>query len=78
MRDKSERSLVFRIGRFYIDGFKNLSLWGRNVWIIILIKLFIIFVIIRMFFMPDILKKNYKTDEQRSQHVLENLTTSNL
>ena len=78
MPGKTERSLVFRIGRFYIDGFKDLSMWGRSVWIIILIKLFIIFVIIRMFFMPDVLKKNYKTDEQRSQYVLENLTTANL
>jgi hypothetical protein len=27
--------------------------------------------------MPDFLKKNFKTDEQRSKHVLENLTTYN-
>jgi hypothetical protein len=58
----------------YTDGFRNLSSWGRSVWIIILIKLFILFAIIRVFFMPDILKKNFKTDEDRSNHVLENLT----
>ena len=64
-----------RIWHFYIDGFKDLPAWGRNVWIIIIIKLFILFAVIRLFFMPDVLKKNFKTDEQRSRHVLENLTT---
>jgi len=78
MPERSQRSVIFRIWRFYIDGFKDLSAWGHSVWIIILIKLFILFVIIRLFFMPDFLKKNYKTDEQRSRHVLENLTNSNL
>lgn len=77
MPDHSDKSAVYRIWRFYIDGFKDLSVWGRKVWIIILIKLFILFAIIRLFFMPDFLKKNFKTDEQRSKHVLENLTTYN-
>jgi hypothetical protein len=72
---KIKKSLIFRIWRFYIDGFRDLSVWGRNVWIIIIIKLFIMFVIIRLLFMPDFLKKNFKNDEQRSKHVLENLTT---
>lgn len=78
MREKFQPSVILKIWRFYIDGFQDLSVWGRSVWIIILIKLFILFVIIRLFFMPDFLKKNYKTDEQRSRHVLENLTNSNL
>lgn len=77
MPDHSDKSLFYRIWRFYIDGFKDLSVWGRKVWIIILIKLFILFAIIRLLFMPDFLKKNFKTDEQRSKHVLENLTTYN-
>jgi hypothetical protein len=63
-----------KIFNFYVEGFRNLSSWGRSVWIIILIKLFILFAIIRLFFMPDILKKNFNTDQERSQHVLENLT----
>ena len=77
MTRQSEKTVIYKAWRFYIDGFKDLSGWGRSVWIIILIKLFILFVIIRLFFMPDVLKKNYKTDQQRSQHVLENLTNSN-
>lgn len=65
---------IKRVVRFYLDGFKNLSSWGKSVWIIILIKLFILFAVIRLFFMPDILKKNFDSDEERGRHVLENLT----
>jgi hypothetical protein len=77
MPGNSRKSMIYKIWRFYLDGFKDLSNWGRSVWIIILIKLFILFAIIRLFFMPDFLKKNFKSDEQRSKHVIENLTTYN-
>ena len=73
-----KRSVIYKVWRFYIDGFKDISVWGRNVWIIIIVKLFILFVVIRLFFMPDFLKKNFNNDEQRAKHVLENLTTSKL
>ena len=33
---------VKKVFRFYYDGFCDMSSWGRKVWIIILIKLFII------------------------------------
>jgi hypothetical protein len=55
--------------RFYIDGFRNMSSWGRKVWIIILIKLFIMFAILRLFFFPDFLGKRYDNDNQRSEYV---------
>ena len=48
--------------------------WGRMVWAIILIKLFVMFVILKLFFFPDILKSNFDTDEERSRHVIEQLT----
>jgi len=60
----------------YIDGFKNLSSWGRKIWIIILIKLFIMFAILKLFFFPDILKEKYDNDEQRSEYVMDQLINS--
>lgn len=65
--------------RFYSDGFRNISSWGRKVWIIILIKLFIIFAILRIFFFPDFLGKKYDNDNQRSEYVRNQLlnTTNN-
>jgi hypothetical protein len=77
MPEISKQTVFKKVWHLYIDGFKDLSGWGRKLWIIILIKLFILFAIIRLFFMPDFLKQNYKNDEQRARHVLENLTKSN-
>ncbi len=67
-------NVFLKIWYFYLNGFKNMGQWGRQVWFIILIKLFIMFVILKIFFFPDFLKSNYNTDEERSQHVLEILT----
>ncbi len=67
-------NIVLRIWRFYFEGFKNMGSWGRQVWLIILIKLFIMFAILKIFFFPDFLKTNFKTDTERSDYVLEILT----
>jgi hypothetical protein len=66
-------ALPRKIFLFYRDGFRNMT-WGRKLWGIILIKLIIIFAILRLFFFPDILKRDFNSDEERSDHVLEQLT----
>ena len=76
-RPSSGLNPVKRIFRFYYDGFKNMSSWGRKVWMIILIKLFIIFAILKLFFFPDFLKKNFENEKKRSDYVLDQLTPSN-
>lgn len=63
-----------KIALFYYDGFRTMDKWGRQVWLVILVKLFIMFVILKIFFFPDLLKKNFETDEQRGDYVLEQLT----
>jgi len=65
--------LIKKVFYFYYDGFRSMTV-GKRLWIIILIKLFIIFVIFKLFFFPDFLKTNFKTDQQRSNYVLEQLT----
>ena len=62
-----------KIIRFYIEGFKGMTL-GRTLWTIILIKLFLLFIILKLFFFPNFLKKNFSTDKERSEHVIENFT----
>jgi hypothetical protein len=71
---KNSSSLVARVFRFYYEGFNTMSSWGRKVWIIIIIKLFIMFFILKIFFFPDLLKKNFDNDAQRSEYVLDQLT----
>jgi len=48
--------------------------WGKQLWVIILIKLFILFIILKIFFFPDFLKSKFRTDEERSSYVLEQIT----
>ncbi|WP_423129141.1 DUF4492 domain-containing protein [Gaoshiqia sp. Z1-71] len=71
-----KQNIFRRVGHFYLDGFRNMSGWGKQVWLVILIKLFIMFVILKLFFFPNFLKTNFDTDEQRSEHVLDNLTNT--
>ena len=47
---------------------------GKKLWIIILIKLFIMFVILKVFFFRDFLGTKFKTDKERSDYVIEQLT----
>ena len=49
--------LLRRIFRFYYDGFRSMTL-GRTLWLIIGIKLFIMFAILKVFFFPKFLKQN--------------------
>lgn len=69
--------LIRQIYRFYFEGFRNLPVWGKQVWLVIIIKLFVLFVILKLLFFPDFLKTHFKNDAERSNHVLENLTTIN-
>lgn len=62
------------IALFYYEGFRDMSRWGKQAWIIILVKLFIMFAILKLFFFPDFLKVNFKTDQERSNYVIEKLT----
>ncbi|MFZ2287207.1 MAG: DUF4492 domain-containing protein [Bacteroidales bacterium] len=70
-------SAISKVARFYYDGFSTMSWWGKRVWVIILIKLFIMFLILKLFFFPDFLKTRFRSDEERSKYVLEQLTGNN-
>ncbi|NOY37600.1 MAG: DUF4492 domain-containing protein [Chlorobi bacterium] len=66
-------SWIRKVFLFYYDGFCNMTV-GKSLWVIILIKLFILFVILRLFFFPDVLKKNFDNDAARSEYVIDELT----
>lgn len=62
---------VFRkVFRFYADGFREMTV-GRTLWAIILVKLFIMFAVLKVFFFPDPLAG--KSPAEKADHVLENL-----
>lgn len=53
---------------FYVEGFKSMKL-GKTLWLIILIKLFIMFVVLRVFFFPDFLNTKFESDEGKADYV---------
>lgn len=67
------RKAIYDVFRFYRNGFLTMPGWGKKVWLVILIKLFIMFVVLKIFFFPDLLKKNFDSDRERGEHVLDEL-----
>ncbi|MDM8158971.1 DUF4492 domain-containing protein [Labilibaculum sp. K2S] len=62
------------IWEFYYEGFRNQSKWSRQLWLIILIKLFVMFFILKLLFFPNFLKTKYDNDQERSDYVIDQLT----
>lgn len=62
---------------FYRDGFRNMTV-GKTLWAIALIKLFIMFAILKAFFFPNYLNTNFKTNEDKSNHVRQELINKSI
>lgn len=54
--------LIGRIVRFYLEGFRSMTL-GRTLWGIILLKLFIMFAVLKAFFFPAYLQGDEREKE---------------
>ena len=68
-----KENILTKILNFYIDGFKSMKL-GKKLWTIIAIKLFVLLVIIKLLFFPNILKEKFNSDKERSEYILNQLT----
>jgi len=64
---------LYKILKFYVDGFRSMTV-GKTLWLIIGIKLFVMFAVLRVFFFPNFLKSNFDNDSERSDYVIEQLT----
>jgi len=67
------RATAIKVFNFYRDGFAGMTV-GKSLWKIILIKVLVMFAVLKLFFFPNYLKQNFETDEQRANHVLEQIT----
>ena len=57
-----KESFLYRVFDLYYDGFRSMRL-GKTLWAIILIKLFVIFIVLKIFFFPNFLKQHAEGDE---------------
>ncbi len=66
-------AVVRNTARFYGDGLRSMTL-GRSLWLVIAIKLVVIFGILKLFFFPDYLGTHFETNRERADFVLEQIT----
>ena len=60
------KNTFLSIWNFYVDGFRNMT-WGRTLWLLIFLKIVVLFFILRAFFFQPIL--GGKTEEQKIEYV---------
>lgn len=65
-------NLLRKIFRFYYDGFRSMTI-GKSLWMIILLKLIIIFAIFKLFFFPDFLGSRFEKQEEKAEYVTKDL-----
>lgn len=65
-----------RIYRFYADGFKSMTI-GKSLWLFIVIKLILIFLVMKMLFFPNLLEERYDNDTERANAVMTSILSDN-
>ena len=61
-KEEVKQGLLSRIFHLYYDGFRTMTL-GKTLWAVILIKLAIIFLVLKLFF-PDFINTNSKNGDK--------------
>ena len=64
------KNIFISIWNFYADGFRNMT-WGRPLWWLILLKVIVLFLVLRLFFFEPVLSG--KSDEEKMEHVVREL-----
>jgi uncharacterized membrane protein len=68
------KNAILKVWNFYVDGFRHMAT-GRTLWIIILVKLFIMFFILKMFFFPNVLSQKGSNNEEKENYIMNELLT---
>ena len=61
------KNALLAVWNFYLEGFRSMTL-GRTLWAIILLKLFVMFFILKLFFFPNFLSDN-PTEAEKGAYV---------
>lgn len=60
------QNIFVSVWNFYADGFRNMT-WGRPLWGLVILKIIILFAVLRVFFFQPVLSG--KTDREKSDFV---------
>ncbi len=58
--------------QFFYEGFKNMTI-GKKLWGIVILKLFIMFAILKPFFFPNFLNTKFENNEDKASYVNQEL-----
>ena len=61
------KNALLAVWNFYLEGFRSMTL-GRTLWVIILLKLFVMFFILKLFFFPNFLS-DHPTETEKGAYV---------
>ena len=61
-----------RIFDFYRQGFSNMDI-GKTLWMVIIVKLVVIFAIVKLLFMPDVLYQK-ASDNDKAEYISTRIT----
>lgn len=70
-------SFLYKVYDLYADGFRNMTL-GKTLWAVILVKLFIMFVVLKLFFFPNFIKQHAQEGDEAEFVGTEMLKRSNV
>ncbi|MDD3788626.1 MAG: DUF4492 domain-containing protein [Petrimonas sp.] len=74
MKEKSDNTTAnFNWFRMFWDGFTHMSKLGKTLWIVVIVKLIIMFAILKPIFFPDFLSSKYKSETDIGNYVGEEL-----
>lgn len=62
-------NVLKKIFNFYYQGFRSMTL-GKTLWLIILIKLFIMFAILKIFFFPNFLNSKADGENEKANYII--------
>ncbi len=67
------RSNLRSVFLLYKEGFLSMTV-GKTLWKIIGLKVFVFFVVLKLFFFQDYLGEKFSTDEERASYVIDQIT----
>ena len=59
----NKHGFLYRVYDLYYDGFRHMTL-GKTLWAVIIVKLVVIFLVLKMFFFPNFIKEHAQEGQE--------------
>lgn len=58
-----KRGFLYKVFDLYYEGFRSMTL-GKTLWAVIIVKLFILFFVLKLFFFPNFIKQHAEEGDE--------------